>query len=66
MNLVLAWIGGEILGGGIGILIFGLDNQVSWALLAIGCAVTSYFLIKNYLSKLPDIISDDDLNNIGN
>ena len=64
-NLVIAWIGGEILGLFFGICFFGLDNVISWILLAIGFAGTSYILIKNYLIKLPDVISDDDLNNFG-
>lgn len=64
-NLVIAWIGSEILGLFFGIGFFGLDNVISWILLAIGFAGTSYILIKNYLIKLPDVISDDDLNNFG-
>jgi hypothetical protein len=64
-NLVMGWIAGEILGIIIGFILFGKENLFSCILLALGCAGTSYFLIKNYLSKLPDVISDDDLNNIG-
>ena len=65
-NLVMAWIAGEILGIIVGFIVFGKENLFSCVLLALGCAGTSYFLIKNYLSKLPDVISDDELNNIGN
>ena len=65
LYLVLAWIGGELLGAVIAVMIFGPDNLFSCFLIAIGCAATSYILIKNYLSKLPDVISDDDLNNFG-
>jgi hypothetical protein len=65
LNLVLAWIAGELLGLVIGIAIFGIDNQFSWLLIAFGCALSAYFLIKNYLSKLPNVLSDDDVNNIG-
>jgi hypothetical protein len=50
--LVLAWIGGEIIGAGIGILLFGFDNAFSWLLIAWGCALTTYVLIKNYLDNL--------------
>jgi hypothetical protein len=66
LNLVLAWITGELLGVIIGMAIFGKDNQFSWLLIAFGCALSSYFIIQNYLSKLPDALSDDDINNIGN
>jgi F0F1-type ATP synthase assembly protein I len=64
-NLVMGWIAGEMLGIIIGFMFFGKENLFSCILLALGCAATSYFIIKNYLSKLPDVISDDDLNNIG-
>jgi hypothetical protein len=64
-NLVMAWIAAEIFGIIIGFIVFGKDNMFSCILLALGCAGSTYFLIKNYLSKLPDVISDDDLNNIG-
>ena len=64
-NLVIAWIGGEIIGLFFGVGFFGLDNVISWVLLAIASAATSYILIKNYLSKLPDVISDDDVDNFG-
>lgn len=66
LNLVLAWIAGELIGVVIGMTIFGVDNQFSWLLIALGCALSSYFIIQNYLYKLPDILSDDDVNNIGN
>jgi hypothetical protein len=52
--LVFAWIAGELLGAFLGVIIFGAENQISWMLLAAGCAATSYFLIYNYLTKLPD------------
>ena len=54
-NLVLAWIAGEFVGAFIGIAIFGLENQFSWMLLAFACALSTYFFIHNYLSKLPDV-----------
>jgi hypothetical protein len=65
-NLVMAWIAGEMLGIIIGLALFGKENIFSCILLALGCAATSYFIIKNYLSKLTDVLSDDDINNIGN
>jgi F0F1-type ATP synthase assembly protein I len=64
-NLVMAWIAGEMIGIIMGFILFGKENLFSCILLALGCAASAYFIIKNYLSKLPDVISDDDLNNIG-
>jgi outer membrane lipoprotein SlyB len=61
---VLAWIAGEIAGGIIGILIFGGNNLVSAALVAIGGAITGYLILKTNLSKRPDEM-DDDINQIG-
>ena len=65
INLVLAWILAELLGAIIGVIIFGKDNLFSALLIAIACAASSYFIITNYLNKLPSVIDDDDLNNIG-
>jgi len=65
IHLIMAWLGAEFFGVIIGYVIFGKDNLFSCFLIAIGCAATSYILIKNYLLKLPDVISDDDLNNFG-
>ena len=65
LYLVLGWIGGELLGAIVAVMIFGPDNLFSCFLIAIACAASSYLLIKNYLNKLPDVISDDDLNNFG-
>ena len=62
-NLAFAWIIGELIGLFFGIIFFGRDNTVSWALLAFGCALSSYLLIKKHLTKLPDVV-DDDINNI--
>lgn len=65
LYLVLGWICAELLGAFIAVMIFGPDDLFSCFLVAIGCAGSSYLLIKNYLSKLPDVISDDDVNNFG-
>lgn len=62
---VLAWFAGEIAGGILGLLIFGLDNLVSVLLVAIGGAITGYYILKTNLAKKPDITLDDDINNIG-
>ncbi len=62
--LVLAWIAGEIIGGVIGILIFGDNNLISAALVAIGGAISGYVILKAHLSKRPDFI-EGDIDNIG-
>lgn len=62
---VLGWLAAEIAGAFIGILIFGTQNHMSVFLVAILFAVTSYFLIKGYLSRLPDAGFEDEINNIG-
>ena len=65
LNLVLAWLLAELLGAVVGVIVFGADNLVSCLLLAIGLAATSYILLKNYLTKLPNVFDEDDINNIG-
>ncbi len=65
LYLVLSWISAELLGAFIAVMIFGPDNLFSCFLVAIGCAGSSYLLIKNYLNKLPDVISEDDVDNFG-
>ncbi len=65
IRLVLFWILGEFIGAFIGLAIFGQDNLFSCMLVAIGFAASAYFIINNYLSKLPDVLSDEDINNIG-
>ena len=63
--LVIGWIVGELIGMIIGVMIFGQDNLVSVLLLAIAVAVSSYFIIKSYLNKLPDYIDDEEIDSIG-
>ena len=65
LNLILAWIVAELLGAFIGVVIFGKDNLFSALLIAIACAVSTYFIITSYLNKLPDIVDENDVNNIG-
>lgn len=64
LRLVLFWILGEFSGVFIGMAIFGRENIFPILLVAIGVAASSYFIIDNYLSKLPDTINDD-IDNIG-
>ncbi len=64
LRLVLFWILGEFIGIIIGFQIFGTDGLFGAILLGIAAAVSSYFIINNYLSKLPNTM-DDDINNIG-
>ena len=61
---VLAWIGLEVLGVLVGIMIFGEENVIPIYLLALILAVSSYFLIRSILEKKPDVL-DDDINRIG-
>lgn len=61
---IVAWIISEIIGLIVGVLIFGTDNLFSVAMIGLTFAITSYFIIKAQLNKLPDF--DDDINNLGN
>jgi hypothetical protein len=62
---VVGWILAEIIGVVAGYAIFGKDNLFSVILVGITFAITSYFIIKAQLNKLPDHF-DDDINSIGN
>jgi hypothetical protein len=62
---VVGWITSEIIGIMIGVMIFGKDNLFSIVMVGLAFAITSYFIIKAQLNKLPDYF-DDDINNIGN
>ncbi len=62
--LVLAWIGFEILGAIIGVMLFGSDNLVGLALFAIVCAFGGYLLIRSILLKMPDDFNNE-IDNIG-
>lgn len=62
---VLGWLGAELIGIVIGVLMFGLNNLVSVQLVAFAFAITSYFIIKAQLNKLADHDIDDDINRIG-
>ncbi len=62
---IVGWLLAELVGIVIGALIFGLDNLVSVQLVAFAFAITSYFIIKAQLNKLPDQDLDDDIDRIG-
>jgi len=63
--IVIGWILSEIIGVIVGYALFGKDNVFSVILIGITFAITSYFIIKTQLNKLPDHF-DDDINSIGN
>jgi hypothetical protein len=62
---VVSWIITEIIGFMLGLMIFGKDNLISVMLVGLTFAITSYFIIKAQLNKLPDQDLDDDINNFG-
>lgn len=51
---VLGWLTFEFIGLLFGLMIFGKSNLISVNLIGIMFAVTSYFIIKAQLNKLPD------------
>ena len=55
---VLGWLVFECIGLLVGLMIFGKNNLISVNLIGIAFAVTSYFLIKSRLNKLPDHNAD--------
>jgi hypothetical protein len=61
---IVGWIISEIIGIIVGILLFGQDNLFSIVMVGIAFAITSYYIIKTHLNKLPDYF-DDDINRIG-
>ena len=63
--LVIGWLFFEIIGIFVGVMIFGTNNLISVVLVGFEFAVTSYFLIKGQLNKLPDRNIDDDINDLG-
>ena len=62
---IAGWILSEILGFIVALMIFEKDNLFSIVLVGFLFAITSYFIIKSQLQKLPDQNSEDDINNIG-
>jgi hypothetical protein len=62
---VIGWLFSETIGILVGVMIFGMNNLVSVVLVGILFAITSYFIIKAQLNKLPNRNIDDDINNLG-
>ncbi len=62
--LVFGWIGSEVIGAVVGLLLFGMGNLISVGLLALGFAVTSYYALRSMLNRFPDTL-EDDIDNIG-
>ena len=62
---IISWIITEIIGIIVGVMLFGKDNLFSVVLVGLTFAITSYFIIKAQLNKLPDQNFDDDINNLG-
>ena len=62
---IAGWILSEILGFIVALMIFEKDNLFSIVLVGFLFAITSYFIIKSQLQKLPDQNSEDDINDIG-
>ncbi|MEO5967422.1 MAG: hypothetical protein ABIP68_02070 [Ferruginibacter sp.] len=48
-----AWLIAEVIGLIVGLMFFTMDNLFSLMLIAYGFAITSYYIINNYLNSLP-------------
>ena len=69
-NTVLTWLGFELIGLFIGVMLFGFDKNDEKSLyglmaFAMACGFGGYLLVKSTLDKKPDPM-DDEINNIGN
>lgn len=62
---VIGWLISETIGIFVGVMMFGMNNLVSVVLVGFTFAITSYFIIKAQLNKLPDRNIDDDIDNLG-
>lgn len=64
LYMILGWFAAELLGIFVALIIFPYDPFVPALLLGLGCAYTSYIIIRSVLSKKPDHF-DEDINSIG-
>lgn len=62
---VLAWVFFEVLGFIVALMLFLPDNLFSIMMVGFMFAITSYFLIKSRLNKMPDKTLDEDIENFG-
>ncbi|MEO8719956.1 MAG: hypothetical protein ABI297_04280 [Ginsengibacter sp.] len=62
---IIGWLFSETIGILVGFMLFGMNNLVSVILVGFTFAITSYFIIKAQLNKLPDHDIDDDIKNLG-
>ncbi|MEO5908146.1 MAG: hypothetical protein ABIR50_10025 [Ginsengibacter sp.] len=62
---IVGWLISETIGIFVGVMMFGINNIVSVVLVGLTFAITSYFIIKTQLNKLPDRNIDEDINNLG-
>lgn len=62
--LVLAWLGGEVAGIFLGLLLFGIEKPLMIILVALPCAIAGYHIIRNTLDRKPDVLNDE-INQIG-
>ena len=53
---VIAWFGAEVIGVFVGFLLFQETGMVAAMLLGYGAAIASYFILKTYLSRKPDVV----------
>lgn len=64
---IMTWIGFEIAGIVIGMILFGFDKNdlVGLMAFAVACAFGGYLLVNAAIDKKPDL-NDTDIDNIGN
>ncbi|MEN9570687.1 MAG: hypothetical protein RL172_1918 [Bacteroidota bacterium] len=62
---VLAWLGAELIGAMIGLLMFGKTNMVSALLVALFVAFGGYLLVRYTLENKPDDKMEQEVNQIG-
>ena len=56
---VLAWIGGEVLGAVLAVILFQSEDYLSLLPIAIMGAIGGYLIIRAILSKMPDKPEED-------